>query len=146
MADAEDVASANRPKSFRIALERHIHCDFKIATVRHGLTMHEVFEGFAQLVADGNHHALKIIEALVLMKMERIVKKKEQKETKKGNKKTRLSNKTFNLAEHDPAILYKLIEAGNASQTQQDNQQNEKVERRKKPRKRRKRRIPKWRG
>ena len=75
------LLNANRKKSVHISLFAQTHKDFKKTTVSRDLSMQEVFEHLASLVADDHPVLTKILDDYVLSKREMKVQQLEAKYT-----------------------------------------------------------------
>lgn len=86
-------------KSVHINLDKDVHLAFRTLSFKYNLSMQEIFDEFAKLVASDNRAALNIIERLVMKKVNDIIegKKKEQYER---------------IRELDHTALYDLISQG----------------------------------
>jgi len=75
------LLNAGRKKSVHVSLFAKTHIDFKKATVERGLSMQEVFEHLASLVADGHPSIVKLLDEYAILKKERLVSSLEEKYT-----------------------------------------------------------------
>ena len=75
------LLAANRKKSVHISLYSKTHVDFKKYVVSKSLSMQEVFEHMATLVAEGHPALVKIIDDYCDEKRQNLVRSLEEKYT-----------------------------------------------------------------
>lgn len=86
-------------KCVHVKLDKDVHSALRSKLFHQNLSMQEVFDEFARLIAAGDARAEKIVEQLVMRKI------KDQLEGKTSKKK-----KLKNISELDHDALYDLIE------------------------------------
>jgi hypothetical protein len=92
-------------KCIHVKLEKNVHAAFRSALFKHNLSMQEVLDEFARLVASDDGRARRIVEALVMRKVQEAIEGKPKKER----------IRSVNELDHD--ALYDLIEEGNKLET-----------------------------
>jgi hypothetical protein len=75
------LLNADRKKSVHVTLFAKTHIDFKQTVVAQGLSMQEVFEHLASLIADGHPQLKKILDDYTKQKKDLLVSKLEAKYT-----------------------------------------------------------------
>lgn len=93
-------------KCVHVKLEKSTHAAFRTQLFNHNLSMQEVFDEFARLIVRGDSRAQKIIENLIVRKVEAQIDGKlghlKQKQKQKQKKKP--------VNENDRDLLYSIIE------------------------------------
>ena len=82
-----------------VKLEKETHAAFRTRLFTHNLSMQEVFDAFAKLVVGGDSRATRIIEDIVVKKVEAQVNGKIKRRRKKNH-----------VSENDRDVLYNMIE------------------------------------
>lgn len=87
-------------KCVHVKLEKSTHAAFRTQLFNHNLSMQEVFDEFAKLVVRGDSRTQKIIEDIVVRKVEAQI----------DGKITRRRRKKKPVNENDRDVLYSMIE------------------------------------
>lgn len=103
-----DVARKSRadsailnPRPIKVTLDRNVLLEFKIALFRMDVSVNEVFEEFAYLVANGDESGMKIVK--------RVVKRKFNAPTETRSKRTKSLERNL-VSENDAEMLYDFLE------------------------------------
>ena len=96
----------NDKKSVHLKLDRDVHTGLRTKLFQHNLSMQELFEEFASLVISDDHKACKILEQVVVKKVEISI----DGHIKKKRKKT-----LIDIPEKDRQTIYSMIESAKES-------------------------------
>lgn len=86
-------------KCVHVKLEKDTHAAFRTRLFTHNLSMQEVFEAFANLVVRGDSRANKIVENIIVKKVEAQIDGKIKRRRKKEK-----------VSENERDVLYNMIE------------------------------------
>lgn len=87
-------------KCVHVKLDKEVHASLRAKLFQHNLSMQELFDEFAKLVASDDHKAGVIVERLVMRKVKEAIDGKPKKQR----------DRSVNELDHD--ALYDLIEEG----------------------------------
>jgi hypothetical protein len=104
-------------KSIHVKLKPDIHAKLRTELFNYNLTMQDIFDGFARLVANNDKRALKILESLSRQKIEQTIIKSENKE--KNNK---FDEKKYYFSELEEDAMYNLIKGSKENEPDEDDE------------------------
>lgn len=91
-------------KSIHVKLKPDIHASLRGKLFHYNLTMQDIFDGFAKLVAKDDKKAIKILEYLAQDKIENTILRAENKEKIKKEE-----HRQYYLSELEEEAMYNLI-------------------------------------